>query len=156
MLKSKRLNKIVNQFNFLTKFFVFFVVLYTALNLIMVPFGYFRILYSIMTGKYRNKQLKQVAVKMSVKIRHFLCFLVFGPVFLLYKVLVEENIALITKSRSKIKEKPEYLFDYTLYRLLKRTIIHFKYIKKVNEVSIEEFTKQFKLYFHQLDSYNQH
>lgn len=52
--KSKKLNLIINIAIYLIKFFIPFILIYYAINIILVPFTYFKILYCIIRNKYQT------------------------------------------------------------------------------------------------------
>lgn len=81
--RSKGLNHSLNLMNYLVKLAIPCLAIYYALSLLLLPFSYLRILATIARGKYKSHKTAN-----SVILRHFVSFLLLGPVFLLYKCLV--------------------------------------------------------------------
>jgi len=52
--RSKRINRAINIFIYIIKLFLPYIFIYWALNLMLIPFNYIKILYCIVFQKYTN------------------------------------------------------------------------------------------------------
>jgi hypothetical protein len=98
LTRSTRLNTLFNYIFYLSVYFRPFLFLFLTASLLLLPFTYCFILYSILKGNYTNGLHQTVKLPTSTKVVHFLTFFVFGLVFLVYRVLAD-LVYIIGKTR---------------------------------------------------------
>ncbi len=146
-LRSQRLNDSLNKVIYMIKCFIPFLVCYISVALVSIPFVYLKVLFCILRGKYHNQNNFYIRVTGLARLTHLVSFLLFGPVFLLYSLLVTDMVSLCKKAFKPVQDQSELLFNKDMYKIFKKTLYHFKYSSTISEVGIGEFNDALQKHF---------
>ena len=108
---------------------------------------YVRILISIFLDKYQDQNYRNFHVTPMTRQVHFLLFLLLGPLFLTYRILVTHPLYLIRRAMEEVPEIYTLIFNREMYHLFKKTLRYFLYERRLKEVRVAEMTGQLDTYY---------
>lgn len=78
------------------------------------------------------------------RIIHLIQFVIFGPIYFLLKFLIFDTMAILKKVSQPCEQDIDLICTYSLYKIFKKTIFHFKYTQKKDFVNIKVVVSKLK------------
>lgn len=145
--KSERLNRSLNVFNYFYGFLIILLVIYWAISILLLPFAYLKMLYTILLGKFKNQQCQKITLPKAVTAYYFFQFLVFGMVYLIFKIFVLDTIFFFRKAFRPVPKNHQILFTHCIFKVFKQTIAEFSREQNEEQVCVNEFVDRMRRNF---------
>lgn len=153
--RSARLNSAFNVFIYVIKFFIPFILLYWTVNLLLLPFVYFKILFTILTHSYQNEFYKPITLSGKNRVSHFFQFLFLGPLYMIYLIFVQDLVYIFKKAQQNMPERFDLIFNVQLYRIFKKTLQNCHYVDHHDQIGVGEFNMQLQNSLNEMNPDNQ-
>lgn len=77
-------------------------------------------------------------MNLNKRVIHLIQFVVFGPIYLLMKFLIYDTKLIVKKVSQPCHQDIDLIFNYSLYKIFKKTVYHFKYTQKKDFANMKD------------------